>query len=77
MVYDSQGVMLIVCHNCDRIGGFFVTSIVTESAPISQNSHQGCFINSGKREKRVVFKLPETCQKCVTSFTRDMSVFNL
>ena len=55
----------------------FVTIVVTGSGPISKILHCGDKNNSGKREKRPVFRLPETCQECVTSFTREMSVSNL
>ena len=56
---------------------FFVTIIVTESGPILKSLHQGGLNNSGKREKRLVFRSPEMWQDCVTSFTREMSICNL
>ena len=56
---------------------FFVTIVVTEPGPISKSLHRGGLNISGKREKTPVFRLPETCQECVTSFTQEMSAFNL
>lgn len=55
----------------------FVTIVVTGSGQISKILHCGDNNNSGKREKRPVFRIPGTCQECVTSFTREMSVTNL
>ncbi len=54
-----------------------VTIIVTESAPISKSLRRSGLNILGKREKRAVFRLPETCQECVTSFIREMRVLNL
>ena len=56
---------------------FFVTIVVTEPDPISKSLHRGGLNISGKREKTPVFRLPETCQECVISFTQEMSAFNL
>ena len=56
---------------------FSVTNIVTESALISKGLHRRCLNNSNKIETMPVFRLPETCQDCVTSFSIEMGVFNL
>ena len=76
MGFDYQSITHSDCHNCDGIS-VFCDNHCDRIRPDLEESSARRLQLLGQKRKRLVFWIPETCQDCVTSFTREMSICDL